>query len=60
MTLAMKLDEEREAGREEGKIEERRRIFVSLLQRMSEDEAARISMLTPEEIAEVKRELGMD
>lgn len=64
MTLAMKLDEEREAGREagreEGKLEERRRIFATLLQSMSEEEAARISMLSPKEIAQVKRELSMD
>lgn len=72
MTLAMKLDEEREVGRAEGRAEglaegraegkakERKRIFAALLQRMSEEEAARISMLSPEERMEVKRELGID
>lgn len=56
MTLAMKLDEEREAGRSE----ERKRIFAALLQRMNEEEAAQISMATPEEIIEVKRKLGIN
>ena len=64
MTLAMKLDEEREIGREEGRAEGesnvRKRIFATLLQNMSEEEAAQISMATPEEIAEVKREMKID
>lgn len=59
MTLAMKLDEEREEGREEGRAEGRKRTFIALLQYTSEEEAAQISMITPDEIAEVKRELGI-
>ena len=68
MTLAMKLDEEREAGRKEGReegreeerAESRKRMFATLLQYTSEEEAVRISMISPKEIAEVKRELGMN
>ncbi len=60
MTLEMKMDEEKEEGRKEGRSEERKRIFAALLQHMSEEEAVQLSMATPEEIAEVKRELGIE